>query len=262
MSIHGTPHKRPVRWGLVLVIALAGTAWADYPESFKTGMRAVDFHAWSQVAQAMREAIAEQPRATGENVRIYGVRVAPYIPQYFLGLALFRQGDYAGAATALGEAEAQGTVHGLFRGRLEFFQEVCARRLGGTRPVPTPSRPSPGSATSPVSPSPGPPGSGPVQAPAVVRQKAIEEAAREARDWLARGESLVGDLQERHRRDPRKFERDPTRTDILEVAERRLQAADFLLEGCRKEGDLGGVERARDDAHAAWEMLDELAKGL
>jgi hypothetical protein len=237
--------------GLGLALFLASAGWADYPESFKAGIRAKDFHQWPAVVSAMRQAIALQPRATGENVRIYGNYVAPYIPHYFLGLGLFRQGDWSGAARAFREAQAQGTVRGLYRARMEFFQEVCSRHLEGSRqtvaPPPSvssrPVRPDPAGA---YSPSPDPP-----PKPGEVLKEALDKAAREGREWLKRGEGLLRELKANRRADP----------DLLAVAERRLQTASFQLDGCRREGDLEGVERARDDAHAAWEILHELTKG-
>lgn len=244
------------RLGMALALALASASRADFLQSFRAGIRAVDYHEWRAVEIAMRQAIAKQPRSTGDNVRIYGVRVVPYIPHYFLGLALYRQGDCAAAATALAEAEAQGTVHGLYRARLDFFQDVCAQRLGRPRPMPTLSSPPQRTASlATADPTPVPP-------PAAVHQSALEEMVRDARQWIAKCEKLAKTLDERRRADPRKFDRDPTRAEVLEVARYRMSAAAFRLEGCRREGDLAGAERSRDDAQATWEMLDELAKSL
>lgn len=242
---------------LGLAFALAAAGRADFPESFKAGIRAKDFGQWPQMVGAMRQAIAQQPRATGENVRIYGNYVAPYIPHYFLGLGLFRQGDWPGAAQAFQEARVQGTVRGLYRARMEFFQEVCSRHLEGSRPTATPSLPSAPRPAPQVRPYP----QGRAQQPIEVRREALDQAVRDAHDWLAKGESLVRDLKAKRKADPRSFDRDPTRVEMLEVAERRLQAASFQLDGCRREGDLEGAEHARDDAQAAWEILDEQRRG-
>jgi hypothetical protein len=254
--VNGMARSCRAAWlGPGLALALAGTALAEYPESFKAGIRAKDFHQWPQVVSAMREAIAHQPQSTGENVRIYGNYVAPYIPHYFLGLGLFRQGDWPGAAKAFQEAQAQGTVRGLYRARMEFFQEVSSQHLERSRQT-MPSMPGrSGNANSAPRPRPSlsvrADPSGPALQPSEVRRDALDKTVREGRDWLNRGEKLVRDLQAKRRTDP----------DILTVAEHRLQTASFQLDGCRREGDLEGAERARDDAHAAWEILDDLVRG-
>jgi hypothetical protein len=250
--VNGIESRRRLVWlGLGLALFLVGAGRADYPESFKEGIRSRDFHDWPKMVAAMRQAIAQQPQATGENVRIYGNYVAPYLPQYFLGLGLFRQGDWLEAAKAFREAQAQGTVRGLNRGRLEFFQEVCSRHLEATgQRAPSPPRPPRTSlpAANPVPPDP----PNPVhKEPKEVLLKALDDAEREARKWLKQGDNLVRDLKTRGGVDP----------DLLAVAESRIRNASFLLDGCRREGDLDGVQRARDDAHAACEILDEMVKG-
>jgi hypothetical protein len=259
------PKIRPALLGVVIVLGWGGLGRADYPQSFRDGLRAVDFRDWPRVAAAMRQAIAQQPRSTGENVRVYGTRVVPYIPQYFLGLALYRQGDCDGAVRAFTEAEAQGTVRGIYRARLDIYQDVCAQRIGRPRPaVPGPpvtiasgSNPPPGASrrTPPPLPSvPSPaPDPGPAPSTQEVRQKALRDAVREGQQWISRGEKLLQDLKKRRV--------DPLRAENLKIAERRLQEASFRLEGCRLEGDIEGAESARDHAQATWELLEDTAKG-
>jgi hypothetical protein len=248
------PRIRPVLLGIVLVLVGAGLGRADYPQSFRDGLRAVDFRDWPRVAAAMRQAIAQQPRSTGENVRIYGTRVVPYIPQYFLGLALYRQGDCDGAVRAFTEAEAQGTVRGIYRARLDIYQDVCAQRIGRPRPaVPRPPvviARGPNPPSIPIDPSPDP-DPGPAPSTKEVRDKALRDAVRDGQQWISRGEKLLQDLKRRRQTQPRE----------LELLEQRLQDARFRLAGCRLEGDIEGAERARDDAQAVGELLEETAKG-
>ena len=246
--------RRPVWLGLGLALFLAGAGRADYLQSFKAGIRAKDFRQWPQMVAAMRDAAAQQPQATGENVPIYGNYVVPYLPQYFLGVGLVRQGEWLEAAKAFQEAQAQGTVRGLNRGRMEFFQEVCSRRLEamGQRAPSPPRVPRPPAASAPGNPTnPTAPVVEPVGKSGDVIRRALDKADRDGRDWLKRGETLVRDLKTRGGVDP----------DLMAVAESRFRNASFLLDGCRREGDLAGVERARDNARAAWEILDEMAKG-
>jgi hypothetical protein len=251
--------RRIVRLGLVLAWATAAAGRADAPASYKDGVRAADFGDWGQVADTMRQAIAEQPRSTGENVRIYGMQMAPYVPHYYLGLALYRQGDFAGADAAFAQAEAQGTTRGILRARLDLYRDVCAQRLGRSRD----RGPRPPAAAQRITAKPTAPPSSPVitqkppalpSTPLEVRNKALEAAVREGTEWSAKGEKLIRSLEAQPRA------QDPNHAATLAVARSRLRNAAFRLEGARREGDVDGVERARDDARAAWEVLDELSK--
>lgn len=269
---------RPLLLAVALVLAVSPPALGDAPQSFKDGIRAFDYERWPEVVSAMRRAIAQQPRATGDNVKIYGVRVVPYIPHYFLGLGLYRQGDCKGAREAFEQAEAQGTTRGLYRARMDFLQDLCAQKLGTPRQpvqrasVPPGSGPSPSTGprrapvSAPAAPAPSvwqpstPPA--PALPPDAVRRKELEERVREGGQWISRGEKLVATIQQRRRADPRKFDRDPTRAQILDLSSQRLQASAFQLQSCQREGDIAGAEKARDDAEATYEMLEELVKSL
>lgn len=272
---------RPALLGIVLALALTGTGRADYLESFRAGFRAVEFKQWPEAVWSMREAIAQKPQNPGENVRVYGTILVPYIPHYFLGLGLYRQGDFAGAMTAFEEAEAKGMARGLYRSRLRLYHGLCVKRLSlpPRQIAQQPPRPSPGTgggprpggvsqSAPPVQTRPGPrpapdPGTGATPATSTeVRKQTLQKAVREGQEWLARGDKIVGSLAQKRQRDPRRFERDPNRIQDLKFAEEKLQAARFQLEACRREGDVDGAEEARNDAQAAWEMLDELSKDL
>lgn len=251
-----------------LTVAFTAPGFGGFAESFKAGIRAWDYKNWPEVVAAMRQAIAERPVATGENIRIYGTRVVPYIPHYFLGLGLYRQGDCAGARQAFAQAMALRSVRGLYRSRMELIQDVCNQVLGrvrvsqapaappatgNSRPAPIPSGANaphpPLPPRRPVLPDPLPP------TPKGVHQKALEEVAREARQSILRGRKLLDELARRRQSDPH-------RAVEVEVAGEKLRTAEFQLRGCLIEGDLAGAEKARDDLQAACELLDEAAKGL
>ena len=270
---------RPLRLAVALALAISLPALGDAPQSFKEGVRAFDFKNWPQVVSTMRRAISQQPRATGDNVKVYGVRVVPYIPHYFLGFGLYRQGDCKGAREAFEQAEAQGTTRGLYRARMDFLQDLCAQKLGVARgrvqtaSVPpassSPSSPGPrrNPGTRPPAPVPVAPSQpstppGPALPPDAVRKKALAESVREGQQWVSRGEKLIETINQRRRADPRKFDRDPTRAEILGFAGPQLKATAYRLESCQREGDVDGAERAREDAEATWEMLEELLKSL
>jgi outer membrane biosynthesis protein TonB len=81
---------------LVLALLVPASAQADFKQSYARGKEAAAGGRWSEVEARMREAIAEQGEAQA-RVRIYGMRFEPYVPQYYLGLAAYRQGNCAEA---------------------------------------------------------------------------------------------------------------------------------------------------------------------
>lgn len=80
----------------LLAALLSAAAAADYKDSYSRGLEAAKDGDWAAVRQRMQEAIADNP-AAAQRVRLYGQRWEPYVPQFYLGLAAFKQGDCAGA---------------------------------------------------------------------------------------------------------------------------------------------------------------------
>lgn len=139
---------------VVAALAAAGTAWADYKDSYSRGLEAVRDGNWNEVARRMREAIAEQPQPA-VRVRLYGQRWEPYVPQYYLGLAAFKQGDCASALREWRSAANTGVI-GEVPG-LKAEQDRNAASCDTRTAQQTPAKP-------PVEP-PKPPPSEPVKPP-------------------------------------------------------------------------------------------------
>src|SRR6266545_2548787 len=97
--------------GLLVVPALAR---ADYKETYRKGIEAVDRKRWPEVARLMREAIAENAKE-GERVKLYGLRFEAYVPHFYLGLALVNTGDCEAAVRAFDASEAAGAIRGTPR---------------------------------------------------------------------------------------------------------------------------------------------------
>jgi len=125
---------------LSLVLALrAADARADYKDSYKQGVEAAEKGRWAEVQKYMQEAIAGKA-TEGETIRFYGQRFEPYLPHYYLGLALFNNGDCEGAVRSWNASESQGAVKkagDAFR-QLTKNKATCQTRLaGGAKPSPT-----------------------------------------------------------------------------------------------------------------------------
>jgi len=106
--------------GLVFLLG-APAARADFLDSYKQGLDAVEAADWATVSVRMKEAIADQPNADARVAkRLYFRR---YIPHYFLGLALFETGDCPGAVRSWGTSEQQGVIQ-----KYPEYQDLQAKR--------------------------------------------------------------------------------------------------------------------------------------
>lgn len=84
---------------------------ADYRDSFKRGVQALDRSNWAEAERLFRQAIAERPQENQrDNVEISGMRFVPYVPHYFLGYMLFKQAKYADALREWEISEKQGAI--------------------------------------------------------------------------------------------------------------------------------------------------------
>lgn len=103
---------------------------ADYKDSYSRGLEAAKDGDWATLRQRMQEAIQDNPTAA-PRVRLYGQRWEPYVPQFYLGLAAFRQGD---CATALAQWRSAantgviGSVPGL-KAEQDKHTAACDTRL-------------------------------------------------------------------------------------------------------------------------------------
>ncbi len=84
---------------MLAALLAASPVLSDYKDSYSRGLEAAKDGDWTAVRQRMQEAIQDNPTAA-QRVRLYGQRWEPYVPQFYLGLAAFKQGD---CATALAQ---------------------------------------------------------------------------------------------------------------------------------------------------------------
>ena len=168
------PGPRRAAAVFVLILLAPAAARADYKETYRRGIEAVDRKRWPEVARLMREAIAENARV-GERIKLYGVRFEAYLPHFYLGLALVNTGDCEGAVRAFDASEAGGAVRSTPRyADLLDGRKACASRLAQAA---TPAPPAPPKATPPASTAP---------PPSTVAPTRAEEAARAAEEANAR----------------------------------------------------------------------------
>ncbi len=110
------------------LLAAVAPAMADFLDEYKAGLEAAEAKKWPAVAQHMRAAIAEQPKEDARlGKRLYMRR---YVPHYYLGRALFEQGDCPGALKAWQQSQAQGVIQKFpEHAELEQRKAQCEQRL-------------------------------------------------------------------------------------------------------------------------------------
>ena len=146
--------------GLVVVGTM--TVVADYKVNFQRGIQASNRRNWTEAIRYFEQALAEQSVETGENVQISGMDFKPYLPQFYLGVALMSVNDCAGALRAWRISESQAAIkntrerRALVRNRGECERRVAkqpppARDFATTvPPAPLPSPPSIAAVTVPL----------------------------------------------------------------------------------------------------------------
>ncbi|HWT15824.1 MAG TPA: hypothetical protein VN581_08580 [Patescibacteria group bacterium] len=126
------------RLGAILIgaaLLAPATALADYRAYARGQEAAADGH-WSDVEAAMQESLSDNP-VPKVRVKLYGQRFAPYVPQYYLGLAAYRQNDCAGALRWFGDAAAAPVITQVseFKGVADAARVDCTARLAATKPA-------------------------------------------------------------------------------------------------------------------------------
>jgi hypothetical protein len=120
---------------VLIVLSAAGPLCADYRSDYTAGLEAVQAQDWPEVERLMRAAAAGK----GEEgrVRLYGMRFDPYIPHYFLGVALHEQGDCEGALGAWQISESQGFITKIDEYvDLQERRRQCRQRIARVEPTP------------------------------------------------------------------------------------------------------------------------------
>lgn len=102
------PYKLALAIGVVCVPIAQPSSAAEFVEFYKVGVAAADSGDWNRVAEMMQRSIERQPNAKARvSKSLYFKR---YLPHFYLGQALYRTGDCAGALASWQESESQAVV--------------------------------------------------------------------------------------------------------------------------------------------------------
>lgn len=107
-----TPGSRSRRVAAIvaaLVIAHAGSAWADYKSDYADGLEAAKKGQWAEAEAKMRAALSQESTPAA-RVNLYGRVYVAYAPQYFLGIAAYRRGDCDAAVRNLEHGPTRSVV--------------------------------------------------------------------------------------------------------------------------------------------------------
>jgi len=223
---------------VVLFVLLAIEARADYRDSYRKAMEAMDRKQWDDVARHLRAAIADNPRE-GERVKLYGLRFEIYLPHFNLGAAYLNLGDCAQATKAFETSRSQGVI----RNRPEYAQLLDGMKSceGQVQKATAPSAPPP----TPAKPS------GPDAA-------AVAQAVEGANGALARADDAARAL-EPLAGDPLLgpgWTREAGPGPAEAAARESIAAARAKVEAGRRSSDVGLLSEARDQASHARERLE------
>lgn len=92
------------------IAATRSVTSTDYRENYREAIRAIDFKNWNEAARRLRSAIDKKSQEGG-MILIYGVRNETYLPHYFLGVALYNQGQCSEAMVEWDKSLDQGAIH-------------------------------------------------------------------------------------------------------------------------------------------------------
>ena len=104
-------------------------ATGDYREVYRRGINAKNRRQWKDAANLFQQALQLRSTDTGERISITGFgNIEPYVPHYYLGLALMNLNDCAGALRNWELAEQDGAIQktSLYE-TLESGRKKCGR---------------------------------------------------------------------------------------------------------------------------------------
>jgi hypothetical protein len=94
------------------LLAFAAAAHADYRDNYAHGLESYNGGDYTKARSLIQQALDEHAEPA-IRIRLYGQRFEPYLPQHFLGMSAFRQGDCAAAVAQWSSAQNRQIVSQL-----------------------------------------------------------------------------------------------------------------------------------------------------
>jgi hypothetical protein len=99
-----------------LMLAVAGSAYADFQDDYTRGLQAVETSRWVEARKYLQAALTAQPEPV-EKVFVNGAVSQPYVPYHFLGLVAINLGECDVATT-----QWSNPTHRRMISRLRYLQ--------------------------------------------------------------------------------------------------------------------------------------------
>lgn len=222
---------------LAALLLVAGQAHADYKDSYRKGVEALDRKRWDDVVRHMREAATDNP-TEGERLKLYGLRFEVYLPHFYLGAAYLNQGHCDLAVKEFEISRSQGAIrsHPKYSELLDGLKSCEGQQQARVTPAP---------------PTPSPKAAGPDPAQVAQAVQAAEAALARA-DESARalaglsGDPLLGPV----------WTREASLGRAEAEAREALAGARAKLDSGRRSSDLALLSEARDQAGRARDRLE------
>ena len=224
--------------GLAALLLVAGQAHADYKDSYRKGIEALDRKRWDDVVRHMREAVAGNP-TEGERLKLYGLRFEVYLPHFYLGAAYLNQGHCDLAVKEFETSRSQGAIrsHPKYAELLDGLKSCEGQVARVPSPTPTPT-------AKPAGPDPA----------------AVAQAVQAAEAALARADESARALS-RLSADPvlaPVWTREPALGPAEGEAREALAGARAKLDTGRRASDLALLSEAREQAGRARDRFESV----
>jgi len=134
---------------MLLGACLPGVAMADWMRDYDRGLKALKEENWQEAESGFRAAMREKPDPQARQ-RFQGQRYEPYLPQYYAGLAAWRQGNCSGALEYWEQPKSAATIGQLpeLKSEQERGVGACRAQLAAASAPAKPTAPAPSPATS------------------------------------------------------------------------------------------------------------------
>jgi hypothetical protein len=227
---------------LLVALAAAAPAHADYKDSYRKGIEALDRKRWEEVVKHMREAIADNP-SEGERIKLYGLRFETYFPHFYMGAAYLNLGKCPEAQRAFETSQTQGAIrsHPKYAELIDGLKS-CEGQVAKATPAPAPT-PAP---RAPAGPDPAA-----LAQAAQAAEAALGHADASAREASALAADAVLSPV---------WGREPALGPAEARARESLASARTKLEVGRRASDLALLGEARELAGQAREQFDGLRR--
>lgn len=131
-----------------LALMLVGVSvHAEYKYDYSHGLQALDAHEYAKARQLIQQALDDHPEPA-TRIRLYGQVWQPYLPQYYLGLTAFQQGDCETAIAQWNAPASRAVVAQVpaIAAAQTRDSEICRNKIAAASPKKPPALPYAGKA--------------------------------------------------------------------------------------------------------------------